>query len=409
MKQCQSFIFDSYSLNRENGEIELRYKLDNGIRFLETITLSKPIGNIVDEAELNRALFLLHLFGGISYYKTCCPKKIEVRSGKLTKDQAEFWNTVYTKGLGQFFYENKINFLELINFPTSVSPAISMQERQIEGSSKTLVPVGGGKDSVVTIEKLRTEEAAITLFRMGTHSIIEELAKIADLPLLSVKRQLSRKLFELNEEGAFNGHVPITGYLSALTIVIALLYEFDTVSMSNEKSASEGNVEYLGEDINHQWSKGEEFEKMFRGYVRRWVTPNVRYENPLRKMTELEIAGEFAKYPQYFSYVTSCNTNWRILEARPKERWCNTCPKCAFVFTLLAMHMDKKTVLEMFGKNLFENAELIPLYKELLGIEGHKPFECVGTAEEVKEAFQLIHERGEYEDTPIMQLYLSQK
>ncbi|MDD5470266.1 MAG: hypothetical protein PHO92_05740 [Candidatus Peribacteraceae bacterium] len=420
MKQYHSFIFDAYAFDRSSGKVELNYALDDEVRFTETLTLPDPIGYVDNEDVLDRALFLLHLFGGISYFKTCCPKTIEVRSGKLTREQAAFWDTVYTKGLGQFFFENKMDFRGLINFPALAEENPEFAERERTEFAGTLVPIGGGKDSVVTVEKLRKEGRTMTLFRMGSHPIIDQIAKAADLPLLTVRRQLSQKLFALNEESALNGHVPITGYLSALTIVVSELYGFDAVAMSNEKSASEGNTEYLGEEVNHQWSKGEEFETMFREYLERFVTKSVRYENPLREMTELEIAKECAAYPRYLPLITSCNKNWKILKGKesrgaatnPKAAsgsWCGRCPKCAFVFALFAAHLPKDAVEKMFRKNLFADKTLLPLYKELLGIEGCKPFECVGTAEETREAFRLAHERGAYEDTPAMQLYLSTK
>ncbi|MDD3896690.1 MAG: hypothetical protein PHU04_02475 [Candidatus Peribacteraceae bacterium] len=422
MKQYHSFIFDSYAFDRSSGKVELHYALDDEVRFTETLTLPEPIEYAGDEDALDRALFLLHLFGGISYFKTCCPKTIEVRSGTLTKEQAAFWNTVYTKGLGQFFFENKVDFRGLINFPATSEESSAIAATEKNGTAGTLVPVGGGKDSVVTVEKLKKEGRTMTLFRMGSHPIIDQIAKTADLPLLTVRRQLSQKLFALNEEGALNGHVPITGYLSALTIVISELYGFDAVAMSNEKSASEGNTEYMGEEINHQWSKGKEFETMFREYLKRFVTKSIRYENPLRDMTELEIAKEFTGYPRYFPLITSCNKNWKILKEKEGRgaatkpnaggaggAWCGDCPKCAFVFALFAAHLPKDTVEKMFRKNLFADAGLLPLYRELLGIEGCKPFECIGTAEETQEAFRLAHEQGAYEDTPAMQLYLSTK
>ncbi len=406
MKQYNTFIFESYSFYPTEGIIELKYSLDDEVEFKEILTLPKAFNSTQDN--IQEALFMLHLMGGTSYYKTCCPKNIEVRSGTLTKEQAEFWNTVYTKGLGEFFYRNEIDFHGLIDFPTNEnSETCNVQRANVQTCKRTLVPVGGGKDSIVTIESLRKKGTDITLFRMGGHPIIEEIAKIADLPLLTVKRQLPQNLFELNEQGALNGHIPITGYLSALTVVTSLLYGFDSIAMSNEKSANEGNVEYLGEQINHQWSKSEEFETMFKKYVRKYVTPNVDFGSHLRNMTELEIAKEFSKHPEYFLATTSCNANWRIIKEKPANRWCGTCPKCAFVFSILAAYLPSEQLTKIFDGNLYENESLIPLYRQLLGKEGFKPFECVGTPEETKEAFNLAHKRGDMDDTPVMQMYLS--
>ncbi|OGJ60286.1 hypothetical protein A2635_00435 [Candidatus Peribacteria bacterium RIFCSPHIGHO2_01_FULL_51_9] len=413
MKPYSTFIFESYSFDPKTGQIALRYSLDNELKFEETLVFSQSsvsFDSAQDDTALKRALFALHLIGGISYYKTCCPKKIEIRSGVLGKEQAQFWNMVYTKGLGEFFYKNNIDFRNLIQFPYTPNPTPSVLAKRVGISDhpKTLVPMGGGKDSTVTIEKLRASDADITLFRMGSHPLINKIANIANLPLLTVERHLSPILFELNEQGALNGHIPITAYLSFLTIIIAILFDFEEVAMSNEKSASEGNREFNGEQINHQWSKSEEFEQLFQNYVRTFITPEIHYKNILRDLTEFEIAKEFCKYPQYFDDTTSCNTNWRLQTKDSRlqtAKWCGSCPKCAFVFALFAAYLPKETLLRIFGKNLFDDASLLPMYKQLLGQEGFKPFECVGTAEETREAFALARKREEWNDTVMMNFF----
>ncbi len=405
MKQYQSFIFDSYDFDEQSGKIELHYSLDDEVHFTETVTIPGYFKKQVMNPTLESALFALHLIGGISYYKTCLPKKIEIRSGKLSKEQAAFWNAVYENGLGEFFYKNKIDFQGLIDFPVSEDAAIAKPQAANKSPKKVLVPIGGGKDSVVTIEKLRAEGADMTLLRLGHHPLIDAMVRVTKLPTITVKRQLSAELFELNEQGALNGHIPITAYLSALCVVIAELSGFDGIAMSNEKSANEGNVEYLGKKINHQWSKSAEFETMFQQYIAN-IGSDVRYWSPLREMTELEVVKEFVKHQQYFEVFTSCNKNWKIAGERQKQRWCNTCPKCAFVFALMAAYLPRAEVEQIFGGNPMNDESVLPLYKQLLGLEGCKPFECVGVPEETKEAFTMINERGDFEGTPAMNLFL---
>ena len=326
MKQYETFIFDSYNYNPETGEIKLTYSLDDELTFTEVLTI--PKGSFGKKAEdLNEALHALHLAGGVSYFKTCCPKNIEIRSGEINEDQAQFWNSVYENGLGEFFYRNKIDFRGLINFPYAKKTA-DVPHKPHGHTGRTLVPIGGGKDSMVTIETLRKDETKkITLLRMGSHPLIDELVSVTGLPCITVGRKLPKELFELNEQGALNGHVPITAFLSALSVCIAELMGFDEIALSNEQSANYGNVEYLGKEINHQWSKSQEFETLFAAYIKNYIDPDLRYFSALREMTELEIAGEFAKLPQYFHCTTSCNKNWKIAGERQAERWCGTCPK----------------------------------------------------------------------------------
>ncbi|MDP6561545.1 MAG: hypothetical protein QF793_01325 [Candidatus Peribacteraceae bacterium] len=403
MKQYSTFIFDSYSFDPDTGEIRLVYSLDDDIQFTEIIEI--PTEGIALNA-VEQALFALHLAGGTSYFKTCCPKQVEVRSGVLNEDQAKFWNSVYENGLGEFFYKNKIDFRGLINFPVSEPGTPIFHQSDRASTGRVLVPIGGGKDSTVTIEKLRAEGKDITLLRMGGHPLIDDIVNVTGLPCITIKRKLPRKLFEMNEQGALNGHIPITAYLSCLAVVVAEVFGFDEIVMSNEKSASEGNVEYLGKQINHQWSKSDEFEKAFNAYIKKYINRNLQYFSKLRDMTELEIVGEFAKLPQYFACTTSCNTNWKVAGEHLEDRWCGTCPKCTFVFALMAAHIKRDAVENMFEKNIFEDESTIPLFRQLLGLEGFKPFECVGTVEETKEAFAMIKERGEFDDTPVMQMYL---
>ena len=421
MKPYSRFIFDSFAFDRAAGKIELRYSLDDEVIFTETIIV--PVTATTDPVplspELKKNLFALHLIGGISYYKTCLPKTIEIRNVSLTEKEAAFWTDVYENGLGEFFYKNDIDFRGLIEFPATnpAQPGAHPAKQERKGN-RVLVPIGGGKDSIVTAELLRKSGKDVTLLRIGHHPLITEVAKIAGFPLITVERHLSPALFDLNAEGALNGHVPITAYLSILGTVVAQIEGFDAVVWSNERSASEGNVTVHGKEINHQWSKSAAFERAFSTYLKESIGTDVTSFSLLRPWSELRIVQEFTKFPQYFLAFTSCNKNWRILskplsptlsrKERGDTKWCGTCPKCAFAFLLFAAFLPKKTIMEIFEKNLFEDAALLPLYRELLGLEGIKPFECVGTPEECQAAFFLAHEKGEWEETAVMQMFLAE-
>ncbi len=419
MKSYSTFRFSSYSWNHHAGKISLRYMLDDDEYFEETILL--PEG--VDDERLNkhywqieRLLFALHIIGGISYFKTCLPRTIKVDSGPLNLAETKFWNTVYEKGLGEFFYQNNIDFRGIVKFPVVKNkeppnpeklPAMTLRSAKKSTTPRILVPIGGGKDSMATVELLRKSGANVTLLRMEPHPIIDELSHASGMPMMTVRRMLSGNLFDLNKEGALNGHVPITAYLSILASLMALLYDFDAVAMSNERSANEGNVEYKGAVINHQWSKSVEFERMLRRYLKDTVRTEVDYFSALRPLSELKIAEIFTRYPQYFERTTSCNKNWKILEEeRSDTRWCGSCPKCAFVFTCMAAFLPKKELLTMFGGNFYESDALLPLYRELLGLEKFKPFECVGTPDETKAAFLLAHKRGDLNGTVAMKMFV---
>lgn len=407
MKQYQTFIFDGIGFDETRRAIELYYSLDNEVDFTETIILpvNVPLRGI-REPDVQRALRALHIIGGISYFKTCLPKEIKIMEGGLTQTQAEFWTTVYQSGLGEFFYKNKIDPKGVVNFPHGEQKAVDIQPSE-KKKPKLLVPIGGGKDSLVTIELLKKGGYDMTLLRMGHHPYINDMALKAGLPLITVDRHLSDALFKLNADGALNGHVPITAYLSCLSVVIALLTDHTHVVMSSERSADEGNVKMDDMDVNHQWSKSVAFEKMFTDFIKTSVTADVSVFSLLRPLSELQIAKFLSSFERYLPLFTSCNKNWSIKKGVTHQgRWCCQCPKCAFAFLLFAAFLKPETLTQIFGKNLFEDASLLPLFGELLGIEGHKPFECVGTAREVSAAFLLAQETGAWDNTAAMKMFV---
>lgn len=403
MATYRQFIFDSYKL--EGNQITLTYRSDNDLTFTETITLpsDKPLQN-PDSPDVQRALFALHIAGGASYFKAFCPPEIVVNSGKLNAEQATFWNEFYTKGLGEFFYQNKIDYHGLINFPVHPDAPEVLPQTDLPTPKKALVPFGGGKDSQVTVELLKKRDIDITLFRMKGHQFITELAGLNDLPLLEVNRALDPQLFELNKQGALNGHIPITGYVTFLTLTVALLYGHDSVFFSNERSSDYGNVEYLGMEVNHQWSKSNEAELMMTRYIEHFVTRSTRYLNALRPLSELAVAKLFVREPKYFSHVTSCNQNWlwNKLDENPHVgRWCCECDKCSFVFALFAAYLPLEQVAGIFGKNMFDDPNRLHQYRMLWGSEDFKPFQCVGTPEETQAALYMATRSTDYANSVI--------
>jgi len=298
--------------------------------------------------------------------------------------------------MGEFYYKNKIDFHGLVKFPFSekaISGPINFPRKD-----RSLIGIGGGKDSIVAAELFKKSNQQFDLVT-SDFPIQIEVAKIIGGKVINTFRQIDPKLLELNKKkGTYNGHVPISAYYAFLLLLMAALYDYKYVIVGNERSANYGNVEYLGEMINHQWSKSEEFENLFSEYVKKFITPDIIYSSPLRNMTESQIIGEFVKYPKYFKVFSSCNKNFKI-NNQSDQRWCGECPKCLFVFISLAAFLSRKEIVDIFGKNLLENKSLLPLFEELIGARNFKPFECVGTPEEVKEALGKISAKGEFTDS----------
>jgi hypothetical protein len=298
-----TFTFASTSYEPLSGVAYFRYRIGDQT-FTETLELT-PGATIPEQI-----LFALHLALGVSYWKAYCSPTIVIESGTLTREQATFWNTLYTKGLGEFFYVNEIDFRGRVNFP--YDDAADPQPVSVQTHPSALVPIGGGKDSLVSIELLQKGEMPFSTFTLGRYDVIEAQRTHINTKHHTIKRTLDKQLFALNEQGAYNGHVPISSIYAFTAVLQAMLTGQRYVVLSNERSASYGNVEYLGEHVNHQWSKSLEFEKMINSYVHDYITPDVEYFSLLRPLYEIAIAREFAQHDQWLSRFTSCNRNFAI-------------------------------------------------------------------------------------------------
>ena len=363
----------------------------------------------VDRTALERALAALHLMAGISYYKTFLPA--EMAGVELDRAQSEFWTKVYQRGLGEFFYRNQIDFRGLINFPISkAASADAPTDEQVHPlPNRCLVPIGGGKDSLVTIELLKEAGIDFTLFSLRDAAPIAATAALAGKPRIVVERQLDPRLFELNEAGALNGHVPITALIAFVSAVCGILYGYRYLVFSLEQSANYGQLIYHGMDVNHQYSKSAEFEADVRAYLERYVRPGLEFFSMLRPLNELAIAKIFASLPAFGQYAprfTSCNANFTIQRDQSPTPWCGHCPKCAFVFLILAAFVPREQMIKMFGGNLADHEDLLPLFEELLGLKNFKPFECVGTPEESRAALELISRNPAYANDLLVRAWL---
>lgn len=398
-----TFTFVGYEANIQKGSIVFSYELEVESKrheFCEALSFAPP--SDADIQALKPMLESLLLVLGISYWKTYCPKTIIIKPFELTQKQAAFWNLVYTKGLGEFFYKNNIDYRGLVQFPYGDSHNPRKPDERIH-APRSLVLLGGGKDSIVTAQLFKAHGKDFSLFATNPVLLQRQIADTIGKDFIEVRRTLDPKLFELNRaKGVYNGHIPISAIYAFIGLLGAQLYDYRYVVASNEVSSNYGNMEYLGQEINHQWSKSFEFEREVRAYIEAYISQDLQYFSLLRPIHEIEIVRLFTKHAEYFSSFSSCNANFKISGGLTNSLWCGKCPKCAFIFLLLSAFLPKADVTGIFGKNMFADTSLLALYKELLGIEGFKPFECVGTPEESLWAFQEVLKRGEYTEDIIV-------
>lgn len=385
----------------EHAQIRLGYSALSGdevvYSFTEVIELPGTLDHVNAEAR-ETLLLLLSLAASPSYFKAFAPQTIEVPAG-LTELQRTFLGELITKGLGEFMFVNDLPgvFDTEIIAPTRPEPA-GTGHRASDPIRRVLVAVGGGKDSVVSIEALKSAGYEVELCATNGFGPIDATARVAGLPLHSIRRRLDPLLFELNAAGAYNGHVPITAVNSLLTVLSALALGFEAAVFSNEASATFGNVEWHGHTINHQWSKGLDFERMLRANL---PAGSPTYFSLLRPLTELRIARRFAEHREYHSVITSCNRAYKW-HAERSNSWCGDCPKCRFVFLCVAPFLPKYELLAIFGgRDLFGDATQREGFLDLLGAEQRmKPFECVGEAVECRVALALLREHTDWSAHP---------
>jgi hypothetical protein len=343
---------------------------------------------------------LLHLIAGVSYYKAGVPGETVVEGDAPDAATAEFMNEVYFHGLAEFAYQNKLDLRGRIRFPQASGKAAAATT--IAMPRRTLVPIGGGKDSLASVEMLKSVQEPMTAAWVGDSALIAACAQRTGLPLLNIRRTLAPELFEYNRSGAWNGHIPVTAINSAILVCAAILYGYDAIAFSNESSASAATLEYDGQPVNHQWSKGLRFERRLREYTKSHIAGGLDYFSLLRPWSELAVTRAFARQTQYDDVFSSCNRNFRIRGERPADRWCGQCPKCHFVFLALAPFVAKPRLLGIFGRNLLDDAALASGFDALLEYLNHKPFECVGEGRESRAAMYALSQRPEWREDALV-------
>ncbi|MFX1724071.1 UDP-N-acetyl-alpha-D-muramoyl-L-alanyl-L-glutamate epimerase [Stenotrophomonas sp. AS1] len=403
--QVAVFRFVRCAFAADTGVAQLVYAFDDGPELIETVTIpGAPFVLEGDRAEaVQRALRLLHLIAGVSYYKAGVPEQVRIDSYTIDAATAALVETVYLNGLGEFAYRNGLNLRGRFRLPVDgeafAAPALGLREH-------ALVAIGGGKDSLVSIEALRNLGIEETVTWIGGSQLIRACAERTGLPILNIGRTLAPELFELNRQGAWNGHIPVTAVNSAIMVLAALLQGVDQVVFSNERSASYGSQIPGTGEVNHQWSKGWAFEQAFGEHLEQHVAADLHYYSLLRPLSELAVARQFAKSDFYDAHFSSCNRNFHILGERPVNRWCGVCPKCHFVFLALAPFMPKMRLVGIFGRNLLDDIEQAPGFDALLEFQDHKPFECVGEGRESRAAMATLAARPEWNEDALVKRFV---
>ena len=395
------FVYESYQydVQPDGLHIVFTFRIGNDIVFTPSATIpTRPFLHFDQPREtMDSLVFHMGLIELISYWKCLCPPVVEIQCGSLNAAQISFWKKLYFNGLGEFFYVNGIaatqeDFLDIVTLPSNQNP---LRLSPIEHSDIYLIPIGGGKDSVVTLELLQAPAyRPIPLImnpRGATVGCIEAAGYSLDEALV-IHRTIHPRLLELNAQGCLNGHTPFSAMLAFYTLLAAQLSGIPNIALSNESSANESTV--VGTDVNHQYSKSLEFENDFRHYVAQYISPSFNYFSFLRPLSELQIAMLFSRYEKYYDVFRSCNVGSK------QDVWCGHCAKCLFAYIILSPFIPPSRLNAIFGKCMLDDPEMKPYFDQLIGHAETKPFECVGTISEVNSALSMTLSRWYPQERP---------
>lgn len=389
-KEFSVFTFEKQTVKREDGRLSIVFEFNLDDRYLFHPTIEIPARPFLEwdsiPTEMLEAMaFQIGMTELVSYWKIACPKRVEIKAFSLTESQKRFWKKLYYNGLGEFLYLNGISVSEEDLMMVDSVGNQPFAKVSLPLAERTLIPVGGGKDSVVTLECLRNEMPVIPLIvnpRGATLNCVKT-ASFGENEFVVINRTLDSTMLKLNAEGYLNGHTPFSALLAFISVLVAFGSRSKYIALSNENSANEATVP--GTNINHQYSKSIGFERDFRDYVEENLNGKVQYFSFLRPLSELQIAYLFAQFEAYHHVFRSCNVGSKT------DSWCGRCPKCLFTWLVLSPFLPKEKLVAIFGKDLMADESLRPVFEELDGTASVKPFECVGTVEEVRACMEAAN------------------
>lgn len=401
-RQHPRFIYHRFVVSPDEAALRFRFhfEIEPGIHFEPEVVIPdvdhQRISRLGPEV-LNNLAFHLGMIESLSYWKATCSPEFVIEAGYLSPAQIDWWADLLLKGLGEFFFRNDIDF----TLPDLVTFRLSRRRPDDAGRydgqlapARYLIPIGGGKDSAVSCELMKTSGGDLACWALNPIPAVSQVIEASSVPRsLTVRRTIDPALLELNAAGYLNGHTPFSAYLAFAASACAILFDYRSIAVSNERSSNEGNAWFLGAAVNHQYSKSFAFEQRFRSYATSYLAGDLDYFSLLRPLYELQIARIFARFPRYFPVFRSCN------RGQKENIWCCSCPKCLFAYTILFPFLDDAALRAIFSERLFDRTELIDTAFDMIEPDAVKPFECVGSREETLIAFHLcvvkVRARGE--------------
>lgn len=397
-KDYPFFLYESFEYKIIKDYLEISFVFNISDKFYFKPSCSIPLRHFycidkVAKKELDSIIFNIGLVELVSYWKSTCSPIVIIKPYCLDVFQINWWKHLYFQGLGEFFFTNNIkaDYNDFLTFEFVNN--IKFYKHQTSLTDDYIIPIGGGKDSVVTLELLKKKYKVRPLIinpRKATKETIEE-AGFYENDSIILYRSIDQTLLDINKKGFLNGHTPFSAMLAFYCILMSELSGCKNIALSNESSANEPTV--ANSEVNHQYSKSYQFESDFREYISSYICSDYNYFSFLRPLSELQIAAIFSKNKRYFTVFKSCNVGSKT------DVWCEKCAKCLFVYIILSPFINKNDINLIWKNNLFEDENLINEFNELIGTTEVKPFECVGTIDEVNIA--LCRTISKYSNNPL--------
>jgi hypothetical protein len=317
----------------------------------------------------------------------------------------ELWQTIFANVWGIWRYHN--NLLDYKGPQgAAVRPAKSNQSTgpatlELGPDEKLLSMCGGGKDSLASAKLL--EHAGLPYEVMVySHNIYGPAQRQHDLidGMLAhtragqchrgwvydnaVDSPAARLYPEYGVKNMLSAET-VSSYWTALPI--ALQHNYTRIALGVTKSTDEHNLvwESTGEEINYLWGMSTTAETLLHDYIQAELVSNLSYFHLLRPIYDIVVFNLLARDPAAVTSTHSC---------AQQKPWCCRCPKCIYVWMHLVAYLDEWVVDQMFDKNLFDLPENRPYIRKMLGLEGYKPWDCMGTVSETQIAYLLCRAKG---------------
>jgi hypothetical protein len=318
----------------------------------------------------------------------------------------DLWKQIVRGVWSQWRYENdQPAYLGPQMVSAQVEGNTSSPARVQAGEAPVLSFCGGGKDSLVSLKLLeragvRYDTLAYSSSIYGAaqrqHDLIDALLDSAGVAAASRRRVWgyddltdSPVLQLADGYGVRSMTAAETPASIFMALPLVLQHGYSYLCLGHERSADRGNLVWArtGEEVNHQWGKSYEAEALLNRYIGTHLIENCRYFSILKPIYDVLIFNLLAEDLESVPYTHSCNL---------QKPWCGKCPKCAYVWLSYMAYLPTSLVERMFFAhgNLLDAPENQLAFRQMLGLEEHTPFECIGQVEEARLAFELCRRKG---------------